>query len=78
MKREREEAKQLDPQEVLVDPCNRDGAPPNVMYIHTGILKGMKDLGFDPARPKEGICVHYTSPAGLARLLEHNKGSTVP
>ena len=64
------EAKQLDPQEVSVDPCNRDGAPPNVMYIHPGILKGMKDLGSDPSRPKVGMCVHYTSPAGLANQPE--------
>ena len=43
------------------------------MYCHTGILAGMKKNGYDPTRPKEGICIEYTSPQGLARLLEHNR-----
>ena len=27
------EPRQLDPQTVLVSPCNRDGAPPNIQHI---------------------------------------------
>ena len=52
--RQHDELKQLDPQSVLPDPSNRGGAPPHVMYIHLGILKGMLENGYDPSRPKEG------------------------
>ena len=64
--------KEIDPEEILVDKSNRGGAPPHVMYMHCGILAGMKN-GFDPTRPKEGICIEYLSPQGLQSLIEHNK-----
>ena len=66
------EPKQLDPHTVLVNPYNRNGAPPNVQYVHQGILKGLKDKGFDRTRPMVGICVKYESEAGKRKLLEHN------
>ena len=53
--------------------ATEDGGPPHVVYCHSGILAGFKKNGYDPTRPKEGICIEYTSPQGLARLLEHNK-----
>ena len=65
--------KDIDPEEILVDESNRGGAPPHVMYMHCGILAGMKKHGYDPTRPKEGICIEYLSPAGLQRLIAHNK-----
>jgi hypothetical protein len=67
------EPKQLDPQSVLVSPKNRDGAPPNIQYIHFGLLKNFITKGFDTTRPMVGICVQYTSPEGKAMLIEHNK-----
>ncbi len=66
------EAKQLDPHSVLVSPLNRDGAPPNVQHVHSGILKSFATKGFDRTRPAVGICVAYTSSEGKAALLEHN------
>merc|ERR1711884_99714 len=68
-----DEPKQLDPEEVLVDPCNRGGAPPRVMYCHTGILAGFNKNGYDPTTPKEGICIESTTPRSLSRLLERNQ-----
>ena len=70
------EPKQLDPRAVLVSPVNRDGAPPNVQYIHNGILKNFVTKGFDRTRPLVGICVEYKSPEGKKKLLEHNKSFT--
>ena len=67
------DTKDIDPEEILVDPSNRGGAPPHVMYMHCGILAGMKKNGYDPTRPKEGICIEYLSPQGLQRLIDHNK-----
>ena len=52
--REHEEEKQLDPQEVLVDHRNRDSAPPNVMYIHVGILNGVEVIGLRPHQAQGG------------------------
>ena len=63
----------IDADLVLVAPANRDGAPPNVQYIHQGLLKGFKDKGFDRTRPQAGICVEYTSPEGKQSLIEHNQ-----
>ena len=72
--------KQLDPRSVLVAPLNRDGAPPNIQYIHKGIIRGLKEKGFDRARPQVGICVEFKSEEGKKELLEHNyrfsKGTT--
>ena len=67
------DTKDIDPEEILVDPSNRGGAPPHVMYMHCGILAGMKKNGYDPTRPKEGMCIEYLSPQGLQRLIDHNK-----
>ena len=47
------EPKQLDPASVLVAPLNRDGAPPNVPHIHSGILRGFL----------EGVCFNQ-APGG--------------
>ena len=68
-----QEPKQLDPSSILVAPCNRDGAPPNVPHIHHGILKGLMDHGFDATRPPVGVCVEFKSPEGKRKLLEHNR-----
>ena len=46
-----EDAKQIEPQQVLVVPLNRDGAPPNCQHIHFGIIRSFGDKGFDPTRP---------------------------
>ena len=70
------EAKQLDPLSLLIDPDNRDGAPPNIQHVHFGILKSFAVKGFDRTRPQTGICVQYKSDAGKARLLEHNRRFT--
>ena len=69
-------AKQLKPQALLVDPSNRDGAPPNVMHVHHTILKSFQENGFDKTRPQTGICVQYTSTEGKLKLLEHNRRFT--
>ena len=66
------EPKQLEPSSILVAPCNRDGAPPNGPHIHSGILKGLMDNGFDPTRPQVGVCVEFRTPEGKRKLLEHN------
>ena len=65
--------RQLDPRSLLVDPSNRDGAPPNIQHVHFGILKSFAVKGFDRTRPQVGICVKYTSSEGKARLIEHNR-----
>ena len=72
------EPKQLDPESVLVDPNNRDGAPPNAQCVHHGILGSFADSGFDVTRPMVGICIEYKSDAGKARLLEHSKRFSSP
>lgn len=68
--------KQLEPQTLLVDPKNRDGAPPNVQHVHKGILRSFQTAGYDSSRPQIGICVQYISTEGKARLIEHNKRFT--
>ena len=70
------EPKQLDPRAVLVAPLNRDGAPPNVMHIHHGILKSIVLQGFDQTRPQVGIRVEFKSEKGKIKLLEHNRRFT--
>ena len=70
--------KQLDPESILVDQNNRDGAPPNAPYVHNGILLSFKVHGYDPTKPMIGICVEYKSEAGLRKLLEHNKRFSSP
>ena len=62
--------RQLDPRSLLVDPSNRDGAPPNIQHVHFGILKSFAVKGFDRTRPQVGICVKYTSVEGKTRLIE--------
>ena len=42
------EPKQVDPSLILVAPANRDGAPPNVMHVHNGILKCFLTKGARP------------------------------
>ena len=63
----------LNPDCVLVHWLNREGAPPNVPYLHHGLLKGYKAKGYDRTRPQVGICVKIESPEMKAKLLEHNK-----
>ena len=65
--------KQLDPKCILVSWLNRDGAPPNIPYLHHGLLKNYFLKGYDRTRPQIGICVKITSPEGRKRLLEHNR-----
>ena len=40
-----QEAKQIEPQQLLVAPSNRDGSPPNVPHIHYGILESFRSKG---------------------------------
>ena len=68
-----QEPKQLDPNRVLVSPMNRLGATPNVKHVHFGILQSIKKNSYDRTRPAPGICVEYTSEAGIKELLEHNR-----
>lgn len=67
------EPKQLDPKCLLVSPQNRDGAVPNVPYIHYGILRSLATKGFDWTRPQVGICIQCKSPESKERLLEWNR-----
>ena len=67
------EPKQLQPGALLVDPCNRNGAPPNIHHVHHQILKSFAAQGFDRTRPAVGICVKYTSVEGKSRFIEHNR-----
>ena len=67
------EPRQLDPQTVLVSPCNRDGASPNVHHVHGQILRSLFEHGFDSTRPQVGICVECKSPEKKRQLLEHNQ-----
>ena len=68
--------KQLEPQKLLVDPANRDGAPPNVQHVHYGILQSFAKNGYERTRPQTGICVQYKAEAGKLKLLQHNKRFT--
>lgn len=67
------EPKQLDPRSLLVAPANRDGAPPNVQYVHFGILRSLQKAGFDRTRPQVGICIQVKSSEGKERLIQYNK-----
>ena len=71
-----QQPKQLDPDRVFVGPNNRLGASPNVQHVHFGILKSIRDKGFDSSRPAIGICVEYKSEAGRKMCIEHNKRFT--
>ena len=72
------EPKQIDPKRILVSPHNRNGAPPNVQYIHKTLLKSFLEKGFDYSRPSVGICYEVKSPEGKRKLVEHNKKFTSP
>ena len=67
------EPTQLDPRLLLVSPQNRDGAVPNVPYIHFGILRSLSTKGFDWTRPQTGICIQCRSPESKERLLDWNR-----
>ena len=71
------EPKQLDPDSVWVGINNRLGAAPNVRHVHYGILGSLLKYSFDRSRPHIGICVKYTSEAGIKKLYEHNKRFTL-
>ena len=43
-----------------------------------GILKSFIVKGYDATRPMVGMCVEYTSEAGKAKLLGHNRRSSSP
>ena len=70
------EAKQIDPNLILVDMHNRLGSSPNVQHIHKGILSSFLKNSFDRTRPAIGICVEYKSEEGIRKLLEHNQRFT--
>ena len=70
------EAKQIDPNLILVDMHNRLGSSPNVQHIHKGILSSFLKNSFDRTRPAVGICVEYKSEEGIRKLLEHNQRFT--
>ena len=63
------EPRLIDPRKILVAPCNRQGAPPNVMQLHLIILASFFLKGFDRTRPHIGICAQLKSPAGKQRLI---------
>ena len=67
---------QVDPREIGVAPLNRDGAPPNSLHVHQGILKSIMEKGFDPGRPQPGILVEFRSPENRQKLIEHNRRFT--
>ena len=67
------EAKQIDPRKILVSQSNRNGAPPNVQYVHRTILKSFLEKGYDYSRPPYGVCVEVKSPEAKRKLLEHNR-----
>ena len=67
------EAKQIDPRKILVSQSNRNGAPPNVQYVHRTILKSFLEKGFDYSRPPVGICGEVKSADAKRKLLVHNK-----
>lgn len=71
------EPKQIPPGHLLVAPANRDGAPPNIQYVHQGILRSLGKAGFDRTRPQTGICVQFKSTEAKKRLLEYNKTFTL-
>lgn len=54
---------------LLVAPEYRDGAPPNVQYIHHGTPQSLQKAGFDRTRPQVGVCVRYSTSAGKERLF---------
>ena len=56
--------KQIPPPLVLVAPCNRMGAPPNVPHIHKGLLQSFRVKGFDRNKAAIGICIQHTSDEG--------------
>ena len=70
------EAKQIEPQQILVAPLNRDGAPPNCQHIHNGLIKSFLEKGFDPSRPQVGILVEFKSAEKKRELLNHNRRFT--
>lgn len=70
------EPRNLAPHLLLVAPENRDGAPPNVQYIHHGILRPLAKAGFDRNRRQVGICVRYSTSEGKAGLLAYNRRFT--
>ena len=70
------EPRPLDHDEVVVGIHNRDGAPPNVQYLHHGLIEDIRKNGFCRSRPQEGICIKYTSDAGKKQLIEHNQRFT--
>lgn len=67
------EPKLIPPGHLLVAPANRDGAPPNIQYVHQGILRSIAKAGFDRTRPQVGICVQFKSTEGKDALLKYNK-----
>ena len=67
------EAKQIDPNQVLVSPLNRLGSSPNVKHIHYGILQSFVKDSFDRTRPMVGICLEVKSEEGIKKLLQHNE-----
>jgi hypothetical protein len=56
----------------LVDYTNREGAGPNVPYIHTGVAADFQDNGYDPDKPDIGIVVFRECPVRWAKVLAHN------
>ena len=46
------------------------------MHVHRNILGSFFKNSFDRTRPQIGICVKYTSPEGIAKVLQHNRAFT--
>ena len=70
--------KEIDPEEILVDKSNRGGAPPHVMYMHCGILAGMKKTGSTPQGPRKAFVSSTSLHKACRASLSTTKGSRVP
>ena len=61
----------INPRKILVAPCYRNGAPPNLLHLEE-ILKSIDRLGLDVSKFPVGVCIKYETPEGKRKLLEHN------
>ena len=59
--------------QILTAPANRDGASPNVQYIHHTLLKNFFQKGFDGTRPAVGVLVKISTPEYKQQVLERNR-----
>ena len=46
----------VDPDEILVDECNRMHSAPNILICHQVLAPSFKHDGYDPNKPPVGVC----------------------